>query len=89
MKLSIHLRREGEKQISYTADLKDHKIENYETANLLFTDMTKSDMARGWELVRWQIKRWREKWKGLAHEKSPRLQDGDEIIFHARKATDA
>ena len=89
MKLAITLRREGLAQISFKADLKDSKAADFGTADLLFADMATSDMAKGWELVRWQICRWRQKWKGLAHEKSPLLQDGDEIVFHARKAVDS
>jgi len=89
MKLKICLRKSGEKEITYDADIKNSAVENVATAGLLFADMAKSDMARGWELSRWQVRRSRDKWKGLASEESPRLHDGDHVTLIARKAGDA
>ena len=87
MKLKIRMRKEGEKEVTYDADMKNSEIENYRTTDLLFTDMAKSDMAKGWELTRWQIRRGHDKWRGLANEESPDLKDGDHVTLIARRAS--
>lgn len=93
MKLKISFVREDTTtlpKISFNAEMKKTDLAGAPwTTNSLFLDFLNTPHAKNYELKKWKIRRNRDKWNGLASEKSPELKDDDEISFYAVKKADA
>jgi hypothetical protein len=93
MKLKIFFARDdhpSDPRVQLNADMKKtDPAGNPWTCNSLFLDFLNTPQAKNYELKRWKLRRDSDKWNGFANEKSPELNDGDEVTFYGARKPDA
>lgn len=87
MKITVLIIPEAGNLIEVKGDINNARRTNVATADLLFADMTNMEQLKGHELRRWELRRGKERWKGLATDKSPQIANGDRLKFFVRKKT--